>query len=109
LFSTGEDSLVVLYRSSPKYDWEILTDVTQNFQGPITDKKGAFIINHLAKGEYTFGIWDHNRVDSIFPPQNDYLPYPAVADDLQQSIAFEHFSKSLQMNRSPSTSMRLPL
>ena len=59
-----EDSLVLLYRSSPKYDWAIQTDVVQNFLGSNNNKIGNFTINHLQKGEYAFGIWDFDKVDS---------------------------------------------
>jgi len=65
LISNSEDSLRVLYRSSPASDWQIETDVTQNFQGSHTDKRGSFNINHLKKGEYALGIFQNNKVDSI--------------------------------------------
>lgn len=71
LITNSEDSLVVLYRLSPKYDWQIVTDVSQNFSGSHTDKHGFFTINHIQKGEYAFGIYDHNKVDSADNSGND--------------------------------------
>jgi aminopeptidase N len=65
LITNSEDSLRVVYRSSAGADWQILTDVTQNFQNSHTDKKGLFTINHLKKGEYAFGIFDFDKVDSV--------------------------------------------
>lgn len=65
LITNGEDSLRVVYRSSAGANWQILIDVTQNFQNSHTDKKGLFTINHLKKGEYAFGIFDHDKVESV--------------------------------------------
>jgi hypothetical protein len=64
LITNTEDSLVVLYRSSPQYDWTILTDITHSFLGSHTDKMGNFTINHLQKGEYAFGTYDYDKIDS---------------------------------------------
>ncbi len=68
LITNVEDSLVVLYRMSPADDWEIVSDVTQNFTGSHTDKRGYFTINYFKKGEYAFGIYDFDKpvnIDSI--------------------------------------------
>ncbi|MEO6166167.1 MAG: M1 family aminopeptidase [Chitinophagales bacterium] len=65
LITNVEDSLVVLHRLSTKYDWNVLTDVVQNFTGSHTDKRGYFTVNHAEKGEYAFGIYDYDKVDSI--------------------------------------------
>ncbi len=65
LGSTSEDSLVVLYRSSPAHDWTVVTDAVHNPLGSSNDKKGFFTLPQLRKGQYTFGIQDINRVDSI--------------------------------------------
>ncbi len=65
LVTNSEDSLVVLYRPSFSSDWTIENDVTVA-GGIKTDKKGTFTINHLKKGEYTLGIYQYNKVDSLF-------------------------------------------
>lgn len=81
LITNSEDSLVVLYRSSPKFDWQILTDVSQNFAGSHTDKHGIFTINHLQKGEYTFAIFDHDKIDSVLITGTDscfFLSEPSI-------------------------------
>ncbi len=68
LITNTEDSLVVLFRSSARYDWKILTDVTQNFSGSHSDKRGFFIVNHAEEGEYALGIYDYDKVDSMAAP-----------------------------------------
>lgn len=56
LLITGtEDSLVLLYRPGPGYDWTEYGDYTLNTGPNHTDKAGSVIINTLIKGEYTLG------------------------------------------------------
>src|SRR6185436_17590065 len=64
LLTNVEDSIVVLHRSSAAADWQIDTDVTHNYLGSHTDRRGSFTISHLQKGEYAFGIYQHNKIDS---------------------------------------------
>jgi hypothetical protein len=75
LISNVEDSLVILYRATPAFDWQIIADVTQNFLGSHNDKKGNFTINHLQKGEYSLGIFDYTKVDSMIDTGNDSCLY----------------------------------
>lgn len=62
--TTREDSLVLLYRSSPGQHWKIDTGATQNTFGNHNDFRGSFTTS-LQKGQYTFGIWDHGKADTI--------------------------------------------
>lgn len=95
LITNSEDSVVVLYRPSFSSDWKIDTNVVVA-GGVKTDKKGTFTINHLKKGEYTLGIYQYNKVDSVFmispdtchlyasapniiPNENDITLYPNPA------------------------------
>lgn len=64
LITNSEDSLVMLFRPSARYDWEILTDVVQNFSGSHSDKRGFFTLNHIEKGEYAWGIFDYDKLDT---------------------------------------------
>ena len=84
LISNVEDSLVVLYRLSVSKDWKVEPDVTQNFSGSHSDKRGSFTINHLKKGEYTFGIYDFDKVDSVLVTGTDtclLISAPVPSDD----------------------------
>jgi hypothetical protein len=88
LITNSEDSLRVLYRSSITSDWQIVTDVTQTFQGSNTDKKGLFTINHLHKGEYALGIFDHDKVDSvILIPDSCLLVGISAPGNFQNGVA----------------------
>jgi aminopeptidase N len=89
LITNSEDSLVVLYRASPRYDWTIQTDVTQNFLGTHNDKRGLFTINHLQKGEYALGIFDHNKIDSVDQNAGDpcnFLSVPPANEKEEGSL-----------------------
>ncbi len=89
LITNSEDSLVVLYRASSKYDWSVITDYTQNFFGSHNDKVGNFTINHLQKGEYAFGIYDYDKVDSIDTLETDaciVLSSPLLPDKTKEKL-----------------------
>jgi hypothetical protein len=80
---------VVLYRASSKYDWSVITDYTQNFFGSHNDKVGNFTINHLQKGEYAFGIYDYDKVDSIDTLETDaciVLSSPLLPDKTKENL-----------------------
>lgn len=56
LLITGtEDSLVLLYRPGPGYEWEIHPDYTLNTGPNLNDKIGSVVVNNLSMGEYCFG------------------------------------------------------
>jgi hypothetical protein len=89
LISNVEDSLVVLYRSSPRYDWSVVTNVTQGFLGSHSDKKGYFIINQLQRGEYALGIFDVTQTDSLVNTSSDsclFLTVPVSPAHEQGSL-----------------------
>ncbi|MFZ5553235.1 MAG: M1 family aminopeptidase [Bacteroidota bacterium] len=52
----NEDSLVLLYRSSPAQDWSIFPGFVLNTQGNATNKVCSITINSVPEGEYTLGI-----------------------------------------------------
>lgn len=87
LITNSEDSLVLLYRPSPKYDWSILTDLSQNFTGSHNDKRGYFTVNHLTKGEYAFAIYDYDKIDSATGIGNNpcqLLSAPAITSGVDE-------------------------
>ncbi|MEO5675882.1 MAG: M1 family aminopeptidase [Chitinophagales bacterium] len=89
LITNSEDSLVVLYRSSPKADWIIDSDVEQNFIGLHTDKKGSFNILHLKKGEYALGIFQYDKTDSVPAAAGDscfLLSIPGISSGFNGAV-----------------------
>lgn len=70
LITNSEDSLVVMYRPNVGTDWTIDTATILNTGASVTDKIGSFTINHLHKGEYTFALYQSDKVDSVIitPP-----------------------------------------
>ena len=52
LLVSGENGLVLLYRSRPDTAWTIETDLTWQSGSSLTDKTGRFWVNNLKKGEY---------------------------------------------------------
>lgn len=70
-----EDSLVLFYRKDATYDWQLDNDATINFQGSSTNKKGL-CTTKLKSGEFAFGIYDNNWIDTSskgFSNTNCYL------------------------------------
>lgn len=65
LITNSEDSLLLMYRSSPKDDWRIYADYTLNTQGSTSNKVGIINITKLIRGEYALAILDHDRTDTI--------------------------------------------
>lgn len=68
LITGVEDSLVLLYRPGPGYDWTIPA-YSINFASNPNDKRGSLQIDSLMKGEYTLGYFDYtvglNHIESI--------------------------------------------
>ena len=54
----NEDSLYLMYRTSAKDEWKIVSDTTWQ-RGIKTDKSGTVSINNLQAGEYCFGKKDY--------------------------------------------------
>jgi len=54
LLTGAEDSLVLLYRPDPGYDWVEYPDYTKVMGANVTDKIGSVNLHSLQKGEYTF-------------------------------------------------------
>jgi hypothetical protein len=52
----NEDSLVLLYRSSAKFDWEVYGNYEKNVLGNVEDAFGTIEINPVLPGEYVLGI-----------------------------------------------------
>ncbi len=80
LITNAEDSLALLFRSSSVAEWQVVTDATQSYQGSHTDKRGSFTTNHLRKGEYAFGIYQNNKVDSSLASGIDSCLMSSVPD-----------------------------
>ncbi len=55
LLISGENGLVLLYRSRPDTAWTIESELTWQSGSSLTDKTGRFWVNNLKKGEYAFG------------------------------------------------------
>lgn len=60
----SEDSLILLYRSTPSSPWEVYSDYTHNM-GPTTDSVGSFSVSKLRFGEYTIAELDSNINESL--------------------------------------------
>lgn len=56
LINTTEDSLVLLYRPGPGYDWNEYTSYTVNTGSNHNDKMGNITVNNLQQGEYTLAL-----------------------------------------------------
>lgn len=97
LITNTEDSLVVMYRSGSgsNSDWTIDSDVIFNYQGSHSDDKGSITINHLKKGEYTFAIYQSNKIDSVLTP---------IADSCQSIVVVKNvlpFKNEFQVYPNP--------
>ncbi len=55
LITGKEDSIVLLYRASPAFDWAEYDNYTKSM-GNLNDGIGTVTINHLKKGEYAFAL-----------------------------------------------------
>jgi hypothetical protein len=58
LITGSEDSLVLLYRQGPGYDWTV-ANYSINFASNPNDKRGSLQTDSLMKGEYTLGYYDY--------------------------------------------------
>lgn len=64
-FSNSEDSLVLLYRPHAESEWMIADSFVVSKQGSAINKIGFVTLYGIQKGEYCFGIWDFDRVDTL--------------------------------------------
>lgn len=60
LITSANDSVRILYRSSPKDEW---TDIPQSIEG--TWFVGFIYVDNLQPGEYTLAVWDKQTVGSL--------------------------------------------
>lgn len=60
LITNSEDSLVLMYRPSSRYQWRVENDVLFT-RGNVNDKKGSFTINQLKGGEYALAVYQANK------------------------------------------------
>jgi hypothetical protein len=60
LITGSEDSLVLLYRPGPGYEWNVVTTFTRNTGPNVNDKKGSITVDTLITGEYTLGYIDYS-------------------------------------------------
>jgi hypothetical protein len=83
--TNSEDSLVLMYRESPKEDWTIYTDYELNTFGPTTDKRGRMDISVLRLGEYAMAIYDASRPNLPQQLPGDCLNLNTSIDDLNNA------------------------
>lgn len=96
LVNITEDSLVLLYRSSPAEDWEEYTHYNKNTLGTTPNKFGVITISQLALGEYTLANIDHNvlGINDQTSAASTLKVYPNPADsDLTFQIEGIPFDK----------------
>lgn len=82
LIKITEDSIVLLYRPNAISNWQIHPNYTKNM-GSVFNKVGEIVVPQLEKGQYTFGIYDHNLLSAKeveFKP-TAYKVYPNPAED----------------------------
>ena len=60
LLTNVSDSLVLLYRKSPKYDWSIIPSIKTG-----SNTAGYLFDDSLKLGQYCMGIWDWDRYVSV--------------------------------------------
>ena len=59
LITGTEDSLVILHREGPGYDWTVVNGFTINIANNPNDRKGSVAVDTLRKGEYALGYYDY--------------------------------------------------
>jgi aminopeptidase N len=80
LITGVEDSLVLLYRQGPGYEW-IIPSYTINFASNPNDKRGSLQIDSLLAGEYTLGYFDFtvgvNQLEQLDSEKINVVPNPS--------------------------------
>lgn len=73
--TNNEDSLVMLYRSSPSNEWTIVDSFSINKKGSGLDKSGEITVYNIKRGEYTLGLYDYDKTDTttVLLPDNCVL------------------------------------
>jgi len=66
LITNSSDSLVILYRQSPAFDWQPV-----NFSRQGAWSIGNLIVPNLQRGEYTLAIWDQDYLGTKKPLPKD--------------------------------------
>ncbi len=82
LLNGDETGICVLYRATTDEPWQVYADQTV-VAGSLTNNNGYILIDHLRKGQYTFGKSDLNiRVGELDGPEPTALHvYPVPATD----------------------------
>ena len=65
LITNAEDSMLLLYRADDNDDWSIINDVQIYNLGSNMDGKGSIRTTEIKFGEFTLGIYDHDKQDSV--------------------------------------------
>ena len=79
LITSSYDSLIILYRQSPAFDWQPINFRKQGVLWSI----GNLIVPNLQKGEYTLAVWDQNYLGldkSLKNEPNILKIYPNPSD-----------------------------
>ncbi len=93
-FITGtEDSLILLFRTGPGSDWNMVTSFTRNTGPSLTDKKGSITVDTLLLGEYTLGYYDYTVGINNMEPVNTGLI--SVSPNPSRDTFLFSFSKPL--------------
>jgi len=82
LLGNSEDSIVLLYRRNPSFDWEIYPYYTQNTLGTNSPKYGYMQLDSLLLGEYVFAYGDNfSNIKKVNKVSEDIAIYPNPAKD----------------------------
>jgi len=76
LIRNTEESMVLMYRSSPSANWEVCADYTWKM-GSKYDKRGSFTIHNVQKGQYAFAVNEADRL-SVKPTPTQSTKYVSV-------------------------------
>jgi hypothetical protein len=82
LLGNSEDSIVLLYRRNPSFNWEIYPYYTQNTLGTNSPKYGYMQLDSLLLGEYVFAYGDNfSNIKKVNKVSEDITIYPNPAND----------------------------
>ncbi len=99
LISAVEQNMVVLYRSTTADDWQIDNFVTQDIGVNGVDRVGTFTLDNLRFGEYTLGIYDGDRIDTLIT----FIPDCTVVGVGVNNVDKEKINNHLMISPNPAT------
>jgi hypothetical protein len=90
LITGKEDSLVLLYRTGTADDWHIVAGATLITGASALDKVGAFRIDSIAKGEYTFGYRDYTVAGTSEMAPSDQYAFTAMPNPSSDTFNIQY-------------------